>query len=135
MREALLGKLVLVLSRATPEELAGIYRFATGEAVPDRELDARIYQPKGSRGDVSSEWGAESKLLYQFRWTGRDWEVVLGGGRAFHLPNVLGSRYANYLLHEPNVPISAFDLEVAVQPEKGEARSRNSIQPEGRIWG
>jgi hypothetical protein len=28
------------------------------------------------------------------------------------------------------VPISAFDLEVAVQPEKGEARSRNSIQPE-----
>ena len=54
----------------------------------------------------------------------------MGGGRAFHLPNILGSRYLNYLLHEPNVPISAFDLEVAVQPEKGEARSRNSIQPE-----
>jgi hypothetical protein len=28
------------------------------------------------------------------------------------------------------VPISAFELEVAVQPEKGEARSRNSIQPQ-----
>jgi hypothetical protein len=31
MRDALLGKLVMVLSRATPEELAAIYRFATGE--------------------------------------------------------------------------------------------------------
>jgi intergrase/recombinase len=48
----------------------------------------------------------------------------------FHLPNTLGSRYLNYLLHEPNQPIEAFALEVAIQPEKGEARSRNSIQPE-----
>ena len=130
MREALLGKLVLVLSRATPQELAAIYRFATGEPLPDRELDARICQQKGGPADGTAEAGAESKSPYLFRWTGRDWEVVLGGGRAFHLPNVLGSRYVNYLLHEPNVPISAFDLEVAVQPEKGEARSRNSIQPE-----
>jgi hypothetical protein len=37
---------------------------------------------------------------------------------------------ANYLLHEPNEPISAFDLEVKVQPEKGEARVRDSLQPE-----
>jgi hypothetical protein len=37
---------------------------------------------------------------------------------------------ANYHLHRPNQPISAFDLEVAVSPEKGEARARNSIQPE-----
>jgi hypothetical protein len=36
MREALLGKLVMVLSRATPEELRAIYRFATGEG--NREL-------------------------------------------------------------------------------------------------
>jgi len=42
----------------------------------------------------------------------------------------LGARYLNYLLHEPNEPIRAFDLEVAVQPEKGEARAGNSFQPE-----
>ncbi len=42
----------------------------------------------------------------------------------------MGARYLNYLVHHPNEPISAFDLEVAVQPEKGEARSRNSIQPQ-----
>jgi hypothetical protein len=63
-----------------------------------------------------------------FRWTGRDWEVVLGGGSPFHLPNILGARYLDYLLHEPNAPISAFGLEVAVSPEKGEARARTSIQ-------
>jgi hypothetical protein len=130
MREALLGKLVLVLSRATLEELAAIYRFATRAPLPDRERDARICPQKRGRGDGSSEAGDASKPPYLFRWTGRDWEVVLGGGRAFHLPNVLGPRYVNYLLHEPNVPISAFDLEVAIQPEKGAARCRNSIQPE-----
>ena len=36
----------------------------------------------------------------------------------------------NYLLHKPNEPIRAFDLEVKVQPEKGEARVEESIQPE-----
>jgi len=74
--------------------------------------------------------GAESerKSPYVFRWTGRDWEVVCGGGRAFHLPNLLGTRYTNYLLHRPNGPILAFDLEVTISPEKGEARARNSVQ-------
>jgi hypothetical protein len=34
-REPLLGMLVLDLSRATVEELAAVYRFATGELVPE----------------------------------------------------------------------------------------------------
>jgi hypothetical protein len=34
------------------------------------------------------------------------------------------------LLHGPNESISAFDLEVLITPEKGEARSKESIQPE-----
>jgi hypothetical protein len=42
----------------------------------------------------------------------------------------LGARYLDYLLHEPNEPIRAFDLEVEVQPEKGEARVRDSFQPQ-----
>jgi hypothetical protein len=45
MRESLLGKLVLFLSRATPEELAAIYRFAAREPLPGRELDTRIWRP------------------------------------------------------------------------------------------
>jgi hypothetical protein len=48
----------------------------------------------------------------------------------FRVRNTLGARYLDYLLHSPNEPIHAFDLEVEVQPEKGEARSKNSFQPE-----
>jgi hypothetical protein len=59
---------------------------------------------------------------------GRIWEVVFAGGGRFHLENTLGARYLDYLLHHPNDPISAFALEVAIEPEKGEARSTTSIQ-------
>ena len=123
----------MVLSRARPEELRAIYCFATGEGVSRAMGDAGwlMLDDRAKRGAVGAvaKGGVQSKPAYVFRWTGRDWEVVFGGGRAFHLPNVLGVRYANYLLHRPNGPISAFDLEVAVSPEKGEARARNSVQP------
>jgi predicted nucleic acid-binding Zn-ribbon protein len=56
--------------------------------------------------------------------------VVFDGGEPFYLPDTLGAPYLDYLLHRPNEPISAFDLEVAVSPDKGEVRARNSIQPE-----
>jgi hypothetical protein len=83
-----------------------------------------------SLADRSSQAGTQDGPAYVFRWTGRYWEVVFSGGRAFRLRKTLGARHLNYLLHEPNEPISAFDLEVKVQPEKGEARSKNSFQPE-----
>jgi hypothetical protein len=41
VREALLGKLVLVLSRATPEELAALYHFATGQTLESAECGVR----------------------------------------------------------------------------------------------
>ena len=66
---------------------------------------------------------------FVFRWTGKLWEVVCGGGRPFHLANTLGARYFDHLLHRPNEPILAFDLEVVITPEKGEARFVTSIQP------
>ena len=40
MRETLLGKLVMVLSRARLEELRAIYCFATGEGVSRAMRDA-----------------------------------------------------------------------------------------------
>ena len=100
----------MVLSRATPEKLAAIYRFATREPSESAEL--------------------KRKSPYVFRKVGRHWQVVCGGGRAFRLRNTLGARYLDYLLHKPNDPMPAFDLEVEVQPEKGEARARDSFQPE-----
>jgi len=65
-----------------------------------------------------------------FRKKGKCWEVVSCGRSAFRLRNTLGARYLDYLLHEPNEPICAFDLEVEVQPEKGKARVRDSFPPE-----
>ena len=130
MRESLLGKLVLVLSRATPEELAAVYRFATGEPLESAECGVQRAEWKRGRADGSSTAGAKGGRDYAFRFTGRDWKVVFDGGEPFYLPDTLGAPYLDYLLHRPNEPISAFDLEVAVSPEKGEVRARNSIQPE-----
>ena len=142
MREALLGKLVLVLSRATPEELAAVYRFATGEALPDTGPGGAVSQGEGScraaarKGLRSISTPAEVPLwegvktvpAYVFQWTGRDWKVVFGGGKPFYLDDLLAARCSDYLLHHPNDLIACFDLEVEIQPEKGAARARNSIQ-------
>jgi hypothetical protein len=109
-------------------EVAAVGRLLAGEPLPDARPGARHSRPKSALPGESSQASAESSPVYVFRKVGRRWEVIAGGGRPFHLPNILGSRYLNYLLHEPNEPISAFDLEVKVQPEKGAARSRDSIQ-------
>jgi hypothetical protein len=71
----------------------------------------------------------EERPAYVFSRVGRRWEVVLCGGRSFRLRNTLGARYLNYLLHEADEGISAFDLEVKVQPEKANARCTNTKQP------
>jgi hypothetical protein len=120
----------MVLSRATPEELAAIYHFATGTPLPDKKPDVPVAPPRYGTGDGPSPEGTEGSGAYVFRKVGRHWQVVCGGGRAFRLRNTLGARYLDHLLHAPNEPIHAFDLEVEVQPEKGEARVRDSLQPE-----
>ena len=65
---------------------------------------------------------------FVFRRAGSRWRVIFDGTLEFNLEDTLGARYLDYLLHHPNQVISAFDLEVAVRPEKAGARSRNSIQ-------
>jgi hypothetical protein len=97
MREALLGKLVMVLSRATPEELAATYRFATGERLGSAEC--RMQNGECRKGVPSSTAGANGGRDYSFRWTGRDWKVVFDGGEPFYLPDTLGAPYLDYLLH------------------------------------
>ncbi|MFN7137735.1 MAG: hypothetical protein ACK4UN_00170 [Limisphaerales bacterium] len=65
---------------------------------------------------------------YRFEHAGSFWKVVFDGSPEFVIEDTLGAKYLNYLLHRPNEVISAFDLEVAITPEKGLARKRNSIQ-------
>ena len=99
---------------ATPEQRAAIDRFLLGA------LD--------EIGSGASRTGEERGARFVFRKAGSRWRVVLDGGTEFFLDDTLGARYLGYLLHHPNQTISAFDLEVAIQPEKAGVRSKNSIQ-------
>ena len=83
-----------------------------------------------AQAENSVRAGAEAGSRFEFRKKGALWEVTFNGGETFYLEDTLGARYLDYLLHHPNVPIAAFELEVLVTPEKGEAWSKESIQPE-----
>jgi hypothetical protein len=67
-------------------------------------------------------------VQFAFRKRGEMWEVVYEGKAPFFITDTLGARYIDNLLHHPNDPISSFDLEVAVTPEKAEARGETTIQ-------
>ena len=82
----------------------------------------------GSEGGASPA-EAQGDPVCVFRWTGRDWQVVFDGSQPFYLEDTLAAKYLDYLLHQANQPISAFDLEVVVTPEKGQARAKDSFQP------
>ena len=60
---------------------------------------------------------------FVFRPSGDVWKVVFDGNPEFHVGNTVGARYLDWLLHHPNEPIGALDLEKAVIPEKATARS------------
>jgi len=64
---------------------------------------------------------------YVFRKSGKVWEVIFDGGPPFHIQDGLGARYLNWLLHNPNTPISSFDLEKEITPEKANARARGAL--------
>ena len=71
---------------------------------------------------------AASLPAFSFRKAGSHWDVRFDGSDAFHLPDSLGAKYLDYLLHHPNAAISAFDLENVIQPEKAGVRRRTSTQ-------
>ena len=48
---------------------------------------------------------------YLFCQVGSQWKVIFDGGTPFYLPDTLGPRYLDYLLHRPNLAIRALDLE------------------------
>ena len=102
------------LADATPEVYAAVKRILKCEE-----------QGPGSE-EREGETAAAPRNL--FRRAGSHWDVILHGGEGFHLKDTLGARYLGYLLHQPGEVISAFDLEVAICPQKAKARARDSIQ-------
>ena len=95
------------------------------EASPEQVVAIARILECGARG---AECGVTATPAFLFRPAGSHCEVVFEGSDPFYVRNNLGARYLSYLLHHPNEVVSAYDLEVLVQPEKAGARSRDSIQ-------
>lgn len=104
MRDSLPTDLLHKLMCATPEQLAAVRRIL---AIPP-ELNGVNGTPRRS-----------------FSRCGDHWKVIFDG-HELHLAQSLGARYLDHLLHRPNQPISAFDLERAILPEKATARALHS---------
>ena len=114
MRSGLSSELLMRLLNATPEQYAAVEKILGANAEPETR---------------SAEWGRPvDAVRNRFRKSGSHWDVIHEGGQPFHLPDMMGAEYLNYLLHHPNQPIRAFDLEVAIRPEKGQVREANSVQ-------
>src|ERR1039458_5601231 len=128
MRETFPTKMLVKLFHATPEQLGAIDRILDQGKAENGNAESRNGAP-GTEAHTSPNPRAEREAAeYVFRRSGKFWDIIFAGGGLFHLENTLGPRYLDYLLHHPNDPILAFDLEVAIEPAKGEARSTTSIQ-------
>jgi len=79
-------------------------------------------------GVVGRPMGPPPVLANEMVKAGDFWDVTFNGFRTFHLRRTLGLEYLDYLLHRPCQSIRAFDLELAINPDKGQARDPNSIQ-------
>ena len=105
-----------------------VRRTSSGLQPPSPQCGEGFSPVEVERGAGRTGDYEESAERNVFRRAGSHWDVVFEGGETFHLEDTLGAKYLAYLLHHPGVVISAFDLEVAVNPDKACARSRNSIQ-------
>lgn len=101
---------------ASPKALAAIERILNEDDEVDEWSGVRV------------SGGGGGKEPFVFCLVGTQWKVVFEGGRAFYLPDGLGPRYLDYLLHHENESIRALDLEKEIQPEKVKARARTSSQ-------
>ena len=106
MRDAIPTDLLMRLMNATPEQYAEVVRIL------------------GARAEtLTAPWARNV-----FGKAGTHWDVTFDGGATFHLPDTLGSEYLHYLLHHPGQPISAYDLERTIRPDKAGSRPRDSVQ-------
>jgi hypothetical protein len=104
MREAVLGKLVLVLSRATSEELAAVERMLEGHAFPDRQAGNRPSPQRGNQCRFALQKGQGA------------WALIYDGAPAAFVDRA-GMDFVNYYLKHPSEPIHSLELLARVQGE------------------
>ena len=103
-RDSLPTDLLHKLMCATPEQFAAVERI--------------LATPSGVNG-------ANGTRRRSFSRCGDHWKIIFDG-HELHLAQSLGARYLDHLLHRPNQPIAAFDLERAIVPGKASARAIDS---------
>ena len=72
--------------------------------------------------------GGRPAVRYLFRQAGAMCEVVFEGQPSFFFPNTDGAKYLDHLFHHPGQPIRAFELEVNILTDRGQARAPNTDQ-------
>ena len=102
MKEALLGKLVLVLSRATPEKLAAVYQFATGEGLSGAMPDAGCSM-------LDDRAGTGHLLQHSLRREAGCWVLSLKGNCAYP-KHEIGLSYVARLLARPSESLASASL-------------------------
>lgn len=112
MNAAMPIDLLLRLINATPEQRAVVDQYVSATMVITGGHQATPLPPK----------------RFVFCKAGSHWDVTFDGLTTFHLPDKLGSKYIGYFLHHANQAITPFDLERVIQPEKAQARAKDSIQ-------
>jgi hypothetical protein len=132
--------LLLKLIHATPEQLAAVERalMLASDVSPEHcqkdlgEIHAMFCELRREIASVRAivaarplEMGQPTSGVRSFVRHGAFWKVMFDGNE-LHAAHSLGTRYLDFLLHHPNQPISAFELELAIAPEKAAARAVNS---------
>ncbi len=117
-------ELLLRLINATPEQRAMAERLRGMPVDLGKNSDS---SPHPACGHLLPR-AEKEKPKFVFRKAGSHWDVVFDGSETFHLPDKLGTEYIGHFLHHANEPISAFDLERVIQPEKAQVRAKDSIQ-------
>ena len=112
MNAAMPIDLLLRLINATPEQRAVVDQYLSATMVITDGHQAAPLPPK----------------RFVFSKAGGFWTVTFDGGKPFPLPPTLGVEYLDYLLHHPSEPISAYDLEMAIRPDKAKSRPKNTVQ-------
>jgi hypothetical protein len=119
---------------ASPAQLEAAFLVLCGkaQAVPVGDTDQQIrHEDHGDSAAGSSEvayaWRTGTgDRDFRFRDLGSHYEITYEGHR-FTIQNTLGAKYLDYLLHHPNAPVRALELEMQVCSGKQAVRGEESI--------
>lgn len=82
----------------------------------------------GAKGEVAGVEAGKANGKFSFRDAGGHYEVVFEGRPRFTVPNTLGTKYVDHLMHNPNQAVHVLELERTIRADKESARAPGSKQ-------